>query len=102
MSSAAVPNFSCVCDDGTTGSGVSWWRIVASALIAVNAMTFAIAVNTSDDPKGDRLVLQIGTLAATLIITVLLGRPLAVSAWAALRRKQITVEALFVLSFGGA
>ena len=102
MSSAAVPEFSCVCDDGTPGSDVSWWRILAGAVIAVNAMTFALAVNTSDDPKGDRLLLQIGTLAATLIITALLGKPLAVSAWAALRRKQITVEALFILSFGGA
>src|SRR6476620_4660056 len=31
MSSAAVPDFSCVCDDGTPGSDVSWWRILAGA-----------------------------------------------------------------------
>jgi Cu2+-exporting ATPase/Cu+-exporting ATPase len=81
---------------------VPWWRIVAGGVIAVNAMTFALAVNTSDDPVGDRWILQIATLIATLVITLLLGAPLASGTWAAMRRKQVTVEALFVLSFVGA
>lgn len=100
MSSAAVP-FSCGCDDAAT-PGVSWWRILVSAFLAVNSMALAIAVNTSDTDRIERLALQSITLGATAIVTALLGWPLAVASFQALRARRITIEALFLLSYLGA
>lgn len=97
--SPAVPSFACACDDQPSGG--SWWRILVGAFLAVNAMTFTLAVNTSECTASERAALQFGTLIAALITTVLLGWPLAVSSWHALARRQVTVEALFVLSYLG-
>ncbi len=97
--SPGVPTFACVCDAQPAGG--TWWRILTGAFLAVNAMTFTLAVNTSECTASERAALQFGTLAAALVTTVLLGWPLAVSSWNALARKQVTVEALFVLSYLG-
>src|SRR5690349_19534568 len=93
-------NIACACPDEPS-SGGAWWRILVGAFLAVNAMTFTLAVNTSECTASERAALQFGTLASAVITTALLGWPLARSSWAALLRKQVTVEALFVLSYLG-
>src|SRR5947208_13152857 len=91
----------CSCDDGAKSSSV-WWRILVSAFLAVNSMTFGLAVNTSEVTDSERLALQGGTLVATAIVTVLLGWPLLTASLTALLQRRITIEALFVLSYLGA
>jgi heavy metal translocating P-type ATPase len=65
-------------------------------------MVFAIAVNTSEVSTGERRALQGVTLMATLAVSALLAKPLIAGSWASLRRRQVTTEVLFVLSYLGA
>lgn len=80
----------------------AWWRIGISAVIAANAMTMALAVNTSEvDPLTARR-LHLAVLAAVLVVFGLLGWPLLQNAVRELRRKRLTLEALFLAGIGGA
>jgi len=99
MNPVAQP-YACVCSD--THSLASWWRILAGAFLAVNSMTLALSVNTSDVSQQERLTLQSIVLGATVIVTALLGWPLITAAREAFNQRRITVEALFVFSFLGA
>ena len=96
---AAAPNL-CACSGAE--SLASWWRILIGAFLAVNSMTLALAVNTSDVTIEERRTLQFVVLGVTGIVTVLLGRPLVTGAAAAVKQHRITIEVLFLLSFLGA
>jgi Cu2+-exporting ATPase len=92
----------CDCGDSAFSSAAPWWRILIAGFLAVNSMVFAIAVNTSEVTAGERRALQGVTLMATLAVSALLAKPLITASWASLQRRQVTTEALFVLSYLGA
>ncbi len=100
MTPAAAQPYVCACSGPQALTG--WWRILVSAFLAVNSMTLALAVNTSEVSVQERLTLQLLVLGATAIVTILLGWPLMTAAFEAIQQHRITVEALFVLSFLGA
>lgn len=80
----------------------AWWRIGLGAVLAVNSMTVDLAINTSDADPRTRLAVHSGVLLATALVVMLLGTPLAAASWRQARRRQLTIEAMFVLAIGGA
>lgn len=100
MTPAAAQPYVCACSG--TQTLTSWWRILIGAFLAVNSMTLALAVNTSDVSPQERLTLQFVVLGATGIVTVLLGLPLITAALETIKQHRVTMEALFIISFLGA
>lgn len=95
----------CACEPGGSASSSSpgiWWRIAVSAFIAGNTMTFALAINVSEASRTERLSVQGAILGATLLVALLLGGPLLRETVQTLRRREIRIESLFVLSWIGA
>lgn len=99
------------CDLETTGCGCgphgpadlrSWWRVIAGVLVAANAMTFSLAINSSEATAGQRLAVNGGLFSLSLISVALLGWPLARNAWREARRGRLTIEAMFLAGIGGA
>jgi len=80
----------------------AWWRIGISAVIAANAMTLALAVNTTEMDALTARRLHLAILAAVLVVFALLGWPLLRNALRELGRGRVTLEALFLLGIGGA
>ncbi len=78
-------------------------RLGIAILVVGQSMIFGLALNLHDDvPPQARAFTQWMILAGTLLVAALLGEPLIRSAWAELRRGRITIEALFLLTAGGA
>ena len=78
-------------------------RLGVGILVVGQSMIFGLALNLHDDvPAEVRRVVQAAMLGGTLLVAVLLGRPLARAAWGELRRGRITLEALFLLTMLGA
>lgn len=91
----------CACHAGVA-SPAAWWRIGVGALIAANAMTLSLAVNTSAATAGESRVVH-GILAALAVASmVILGWPLARNAARAVAARRITIEAMFVAGVVGA
>lgn len=99
------------CDLETVGCGCgpqgpvdlrAWWRVIAGVLVAANAMTFSLAINSSEATPGQRLAVNGGLFALSLISVVLLGWPLARNAWREAVRGRVTIEAMFLAGIGGA
>ena len=65
-------------------------------------MAFGLAVNLTPPAGRARLFLQGLVLATTLVVCALLGWPLLRAALRECRRRRLTIEALFVLTIGGA
>ncbi len=80
----------------------AWWRIGIGALIAVNSMTVDLAFNTSEASLTERHVAHGVALGAALVTLALLGWPLLAAAARELRRRRITLEAMFVAGIVGA
>jgi heavy metal translocating P-type ATPase len=84
----------------TFGVGV---RLGIGLLVVGQSMIFGLALNLHDDvPPAARAVAESLLLAATLVVVALLGPPLVRAAWGELRRGRLTIEALFLLTLGGA
>ncbi|MBA4063921.1 MAG: hypothetical protein C0501_09455 [Isosphaera sp.] len=78
-------------------------RLGVGLLVVSQSMIFGLALNLHDDiPPAARLVAESLLLAATLVVVALLGPPLARTGWHELRRGRLTIEALFLLTLGGA
>src|SRR5262249_39718548 len=72
-------------------------------LVVAQSMIFGLALNLHDDvPAEVRRFAQTLILGATLVVVALLGGPLVRAAWHELRRGWLTIEALFLLTLGGA
>ena len=80
-----------------------WFRFAVGLFIAAQTMLFALAINlTPPQQDSTRLLLQGAMLAATVLVMVLLGPPLLAEALVQIRRRRITMEALFLLGVIGA
>lgn len=79
-----------------------WGRIAFSAVVAMNAMAVAIAVNTSDEAMSDPQPVRVGLLVSTILVAILVGAPLLRGAWQAIRETRLAVEFLFVITLAGA
>ncbi|MBY0458095.1 MAG: hypothetical protein K2V38_12205, partial [Gemmataceae bacterium] len=89
------------CNSG--GEGQFGWRLGVGVLIVGQSMMFGLALNVHDDvPPDVRDFAQWIILAGTLLVAALLGWPLLASASRELRRGRLTIEALFLLTLGGA
>lgn len=100
--SGGVAESACGCAPPTAASMWRWGRIAFSAVIAMNAMAVAIAVNTSEDGMSDPQPVRIGLLVSTLLVAMLVGAPLVQGAWKAIRETRLAVEFLFLITLGGA
>ncbi|MCC6265767.1 MAG: heavy metal translocating P-type ATPase [Bryobacterales bacterium] len=100
--SSGVAESACGCAPPTAASMWRWGRIAFSAVIAMNAMAVAIAVNTSEDAMSDPQPVRIGLLVSTLLVAILVGAPLVQGAWKAMREARLAVEFLFLITLGGA
>ncbi len=90
----------CACFDPRPNPG-AWWRLGASAFLAVNAMVLGLAVNGPEVSASERLTLSIATGCVSLGIAVLLGGELLLAAWTELRARRISLEFLFLAGIGG-
>lgn len=83
-----------------------WWRAGFSLIIAGQAMMVSLGLNTTDEPPafGSLWYIAIHALLvfSALITLVLLGGALFSNFLYAVRRRRLTVEALFVASILGA
>src|SRR5207253_8874256 len=78
-------------------------RLGVGLLVAGQSMIFGLALNLHDDvPPALRWATQSLILCGTLLVAALLGGPLVRAAWHELRRGRLTIEALFLLTLGGA
>jgi heavy metal translocating P-type ATPase len=88
------------CAPKRAGTGL---RLGLGVLVAGQSMIFGLALNLHDDvPPAARALTQWLMLAGTALVAVLLGGPLARSAFTELRRGRLTIEALFLLTAAGA
>ena len=81
---------------------IPWLRLAVGLFVAAQTMTLAIAINhTPPDNPSVKLSLQLGMFAATVLVMVLLGWPLASEAFRQIQQRRVTMEALFVLCLAG-
>ena len=81
---------------------IPWLRLAVGLFVAAQTMTLAIAINhTPPEDPSVKLALQLGMLAATLLVMGLLGWPLASEAFRQILQRRVTMEALFVLCLAG-
>lgn len=83
-------------------SRAAWWRIGIGAVLAANSMTLDLAINTTQADALTRRAVHLGVLVATALVFALLGAPLAAASWREIRRRRLTIEAMFVLAITGA
>lgn len=75
-----------------------WFRFALGLFIAAQTMLFGLTVNlTPPDDRATLLMLQGAMLAATVLVMAMLGWPLLIDAFAAMRSRRITMEMLFIL-----
>jgi heavy metal translocating P-type ATPase len=78
-------------------------RLGIGILVVAQSMIFGLALNLHDDvPPSVRWLAETLILGATLLVMALLGGPLVRTAAQELRRGRLTIEALFLLTLGGA
>lgn len=78
-------------------------RLGIGLLVIGQSMIFGLALNLHDDvPTNVRWATQTAILLATLVVVALLGGPLVAVVCRELRRGNLTIEALFLLTMGGA
>lgn len=80
-----------------------WFRLAAGIFVACQTMLLGLTINLTqpEDPLTLRL-LQLGMLAATLVVLGLLGFPLATDAARGLRQKRLSMELFFLIGILGA
>lgn len=97
---AAAPG--CACGPRRPARLADWWRVAAGAVIAVNAMTLSLAVNTSRTTPRETAALHAALAALAGASLLLLGGPLLVRAAREAARRRVTVEAMFLAGVAGA
>jgi Cu+-exporting ATPase len=101
MSACCAPA-SCCPADSAPRREMEWLRLGLAALIAVQSMTFGLAVNLSPPAGRARLVIH-GVLAFLAVaVFFLVGLPLAREAWRQTRAGRAGIEQLFLLGMAGA
>jgi len=88
----AVP---CACAEEAPAS--LWWRIGGGAFLAMNGMVFSMALNGSDVSAEERYALELTTCFIALPVFLLLSGELISASWLALRRRQLSIEFLFLI-----
>jgi heavy metal translocating P-type ATPase len=89
------------CPTSGCGSPVPWLRLAVGLLVAAQSMTLGLTVSLTD-PAEDVTALRVGMLIAAVVVTALLGPPLAVAAGRELRRGRLTIELLFLAGIAAA
>ena len=74
-----------------------WWRIGGGAFLAMNAMVFSVALNGSDVTKDEKYLLELTVLSVSLPVFALLSSEFLVATWQAIRRRQLSIEFLFLI-----
>jgi cation transport ATPase len=94
---------------GSDGAPLPVWRLATGAVVAGQSMVIGLGYSTAlragEGPQyGSAAYLAVHglLLGSVLGVCLLLGGPLLRGLWQALRARQITIEALFVLSLVGA
>lgn len=90
-----VPAASCACIDEAPAS--VWWRIGGGAFLAMNGMVFSMALNGSDVTPEERFSLELTSCFVALPVFLLLAAEFIESAWRSLRRRQLSIELLFLV-----
>jgi Cu2+-exporting ATPase/Cu+-exporting ATPase len=91
----------CACHDAGAAP-VAWWRIGAGFLIAANAMTLSLALNTSQVTASEARVVHALLFVLAIASLSVLGWPLARNVARAVGRRRISIEAMFVSGIVGA
>lgn len=88
---------------------LTWFRVALALAIAGQGMVFGLGYNNAHlageaPPFGSPVywILHGALLASALVVIALLGGPLVTSTIRSLRNRQVTVEALFLLTASGA
>jgi heavy metal translocating P-type ATPase len=89
--------------DSSTPSGRFALKIGLGLLVIAQSMILSLGIALEvDTPSHVKWPIHGGLLLANSFIVVLLGRPLAKSAWREWTRRRITIESLFLLTMAGA
>ena len=86
---------SCSCLDEAPDS--LWWRIGGGAFLAMNGMVFSMALNGSEVTREERYALELTSCFIAFPVFVLLSKEFAEASWRALRRRQLSIEVLFLI-----
>lgn len=87
---------------GVAPSSSVWWRVGLALIIAGQTMVFSLAIDLSPIEHEYRWWLHGGLIAASLLVVILLGKPLLIEAVRTVRQGRISVDQLFILSILGA
>lgn len=87
---------------GVAPSSSTWLRVGLALMIAGQTMVFSLAIDLSPIEHEYRWWLHGGLIAASLLVVVLLGKPLLLEAVHTVRQGRISVDQLFILSILGA
>lgn len=74
-----------------------WWRIGGGAFLAMNGMVFSVALNGSDVTPQERFTLELTILFVTFPVFLLLSGEFLTATWRALKRRQLSIEMLFLI-----
>lgn len=80
----------------------SVWQLGLSLLLTGNTMVVGLAISSAEAAANITLFIHIALLGSLVIVFELVGRPLAHSAWGALRRQQITFDLFFMIGIAAA
>jgi len=80
----------------------AWWRVGIAAVIAANAMSISLAINSSEATAGERIAVHGVLCILALISMALLAWPMLRAAIDGLLRGRVTLEALFLTGIFGA
>ena len=84
----------------------SWLKIGVAIVLAGQGMVFGLGINTADPApeyaSKTYLILHGSLILSALIVFFLLGSDLPREVWKSIRGRQVTVDALFLLSITGA
>lgn len=89
---------------GREGPGRDWVSLGIALVVAGQSMMWGLALNLTPPEFGSAAykLLHGWLLLSALLVAALLGPALLQRSWAQLRRRKLTVEALFLLTAGGA
>ncbi len=74
-----------------------WWRIGGGAFLAMNGMVFSMALNGSDVTREERYSLELTIFFVALPVFVLLSKEFFQATWQAVKRRQLSIEMLFLI-----
>ena len=94
-SKTQASEIACACLEEAPAS--LWWRIGGSAFLAMNGMVFSMALNGSDVTKEERYSLELTIFFVALPVFVLLSKEFFEATWQAVKRRQLSIEMLFLL-----